>query len=515
MDPPTAMVDGNALAVGAHGVLKANVLALFQQLLPAAFISGALLQAEVQEYSRVYGSLVVIWLMVWQRLQAAGTMKTAVLEVVRGLPASFWTQPCKRLRSVQEGGRILSSHTGAYNQARKDLSLPVVEQCCDRVFDQLMAASMAAQQERRAAFFLDGTSVRTPHTEQLVEKYPPTSNQHGPSHWPLIRMLVAHDLYTGLAMRPEWGPMHGEKAVSEQGLLESAIHRLPSQALIVGDSNFGVFSVAYTAAQQNHPVILRLTAVRARHMAGAVLRDGMDQRVVWKASRYDRMSHPQLPVDACVEGRLIVRQVEPGNGAEPFLLALFTTLPDAAEKVVKTYGYRWNIGVSSQGHIVQSVKDRPRSKDSDLVAGEAAWRESKTTEPSDKHTRKECAQRTRLQRTVNADVASLHESPVAETVDNARKQQGLAETSPKRQPSPAGYQRRHGVKDDVETGETLGARRRNLVEEMPAITVSGKCGHRRQGDGSGRSTGDGRAAKRAWREGPGPVSTPLTKMRQG
>ena len=65
--------------------------------------------------------------------------------------------------------------------------------------------------------------------------------------------------------------------------------------------------------------------------------------------------------------------------------------------------------------------------------------------------------------------------PVAETVDNARKQQGLAETSPTRQLSPAGYQRRHGVKDDVETGETLGARRRNIAEEMTAITVSGKC----------------------------------------
>ena len=79
--------------------------------------------------------------------------------------------------------------------------------------------------------------------------------------------------------------------------------------------------------------------------------------------------------------------------------------------------------------------------------------------------RKECAQRTRLQRAVNADVASLHAIPVAETVDNVRKQQGLTETSPKRQLSPAGYQRRHGVKEDVATGEALGARRRNLAEE--------------------------------------------------
>ena len=171
--------------------------------------------------------------------------------------------------------------------------------------------------------------------------------------------------------------------------------------------------------------------------------------------------------------------------------------------------------MSRQGHIVQSVRDRPRPKGSGFVAGEALWRESKTAEPSDDILRKECAQRTRLQRAVNVDVASLHVFPVAETVDNARKQQGLAETSPIRQLSPAGYQRRHGVKDDVETGEALGARRRNPVEEMPAITVSGKCGHRYQGDGSGRSTEDGRAAKRARREGPGPVSTPLVRVKQG
>jgi len=153
--------------------------------------------------------------------------------------------------------------------------------------------------------------------------------------------------------------------------------------------------------------------------------------------------------------------------------------------IAKIYKSRWQVGVSSQGHIVQSVRDRPGSKDSDLVAGEAPWRESKTAEPSDKHTRKECAQRTRLQRAVNADVASLHAFPVAETVYNVRKQQGLAETSPTRQLSPAGYQRRHGVKDDVETGEALGARRRKLVEERPAITARGKCWPRHQGGGSG------------------------------
>ena len=211
-------------------------------------------------------------------------------------------------------------------------------------------------------------------------------------------------------------------------------------------------------------------------------------------------------------------RLEGVEDAEP-QYRLVTTILDCvqapANELAALYHERWEIGVSSQGHIVQPVKDRSRPRDSGLVAREVPWSESKTAEPSDNILRKECAQRTRLQRTVNADVASLREIPVAETVDNARKQQELAETSPTRQLSPAGYQRRHGVKDDVETGEALGARRRNLVEEMLAITVSGKCWPRHQGDGSGRSTVDGRAAKRARREGPGPVNIPSVKVRQG
>jgi hypothetical protein len=106
---------------------------------------------------------------------------------------------------------------------------------------------------------------------------------------------------------------------------------------------------------------------------------------------------------------------------------------------------------------------------------------------------------------VNAGVASLHEIPVAETVYNARRQQGSIETSLIRRSSPAGYQRWHVAKDYVSTGEALGVRRRNLVEETVPITVSGKWDRRRQGGGLGSSTVDRCAAKRTGRKGPRPM----------
>jgi hypothetical protein len=159
----------------------------------------------------------------------------------------------------------------------------------------------------------------------------------------LIRVLVAHDLHSGLAMRPEWGPMHGDAVVSEQALLERAIDRLPSGSTIVGDANFGVFSVAHAAVQRDHPVLLRLTLSRAQCLAGEPLRDGIDREIVWKPSRADRKSHRDLPPDACVKGRLLVRKVQPNNGGDAFLLALFTTLSWSVEKIYDLYGQRWAI----------------------------------------------------------------------------------------------------------------------------------------------------------------------------
>lgn len=220
--------------------------------------------------------------------------------------------------------------------------------------------------------------MRLAYSPALARSFPPASNQHGESHWPTMRVLVAHDWQTGLAMRPQWGPMYGRDAVSEQQLLETAIARLPQGAAVVGDSNFGVFSVAWTATQKGYPVALRLTSVRAKRLAREALRDGIDREVTWKPSRDDRKSHPDLPADACVRGRLIVRQVQPDNSEKPFLLALFVTLPDPVEEILKLYGRRWHIEtdlrtLKSQLRMEQLSCATPEMAAKEIEMGMAAY----------------------------------------------------------------------------------------------------------------------------------------------
>ncbi len=105
--------------------------------------------------------------------------------------------------------------------------------------------------------------------------------------------------------------------------------------------------------------------------------------------------------------RVVVKLEHHAGELFPRVGFIVTNLTLPSRSVVRFYNKRGTAGVSRQGHIIQSVEVRPRPRDSGLVAGEAPWRESKTAGPSDNILRKEYAQRTRLQRAVNADVASL------------------------------------------------------------------------------------------------------------
>ena len=300
-------------------------------------------QEKVKQNNRLYNPMVVMWLMVYQRLHGNASMERAVANVAHGLPAEFWPRPCKRRRENR-----VSSNDGSYSSARQELPLGVVEQIANQVWEGLLAQTGgAARVCGRRALSIDGTSVRAPHGPEMKQEFPPTSNQHGESHWPVVKMLVAHDLETALAMPPVWGAMSGPQAVSEQALFEELLReRMPAGAVLVGDINFGVFSVAYAADQRQHPVVLRMQQQRARALLGGPLVDGIDREVEWRPSREERKSHPNLPADASVRGRLLVMLVQPDNGKDAFLLSIFTTLSAAEasrEEVMQIYGKRWNI----------------------------------------------------------------------------------------------------------------------------------------------------------------------------
>lgn len=286
----------------------------------------------------IYSLVVLVWLMIYQRLNSKRTLSSAVQFLARHA-AQWGEQPyfCKRIRE----GRI-SVRTGGYSQARGKMSTLVGSSVCDKIFEQLQIQMRPLLADvGRPMFVIDGTTLQLPHNRELLRAYPSGSNQHGQNHWAIMLLVAFHDVHTGLAARPSWGPMYGRQAVGEQQLAAEALHRLPTDAIVLGDGDFGIFAFAYTVQQTQRPVLLRLTAERAKKVLGGTpLRPGRRRKVVWEASSWDRQHHSELPSGAMVKGWMVACNSPARNGE---MLYFFTTLDLKPSRILALYKLRWNI----------------------------------------------------------------------------------------------------------------------------------------------------------------------------
>ncbi len=198
-----------------------------------------------------------------------------------------------------------------------------------------------------------------------------------------MRVLGATDVVSGLAARLCSGPMRGPGAVSEQELAKEMIGRLPEGCGVMADRNFGVFSMAYHARQQNHPCLFRLTKARARKLNGGATPIAKTDKVIrWTPTRDDCRTNPEIAKQSVVEGRLVVCRTRVGGKSQK--LYFFTTLDLAADQILDVYGYRWNIETDLRSlkqevrlHIIEA-----KSKDmvqKELVLAVAAYNLTRAT----------------------------------------------------------------------------------------------------------------------------------------
>ena len=318
---------------------------------------------------------VVIWLMIYQRLDPKGTLAVAVRELLVGSVRPYVPRA--------EDAALLSANTSAYSQARSKLPVAMAEKATDMIFDGLRQAPSILSGLGRSMFLLDGSSIQLPHTPELTAAYPPQSNQYAVSHWPLMRVLGATDVVSGLAVRPCSGPMSGPGAVSEQELAKEIMRRLPEGCGVMGDRNFAVFSMAYHASQQNHPCLFRLTKARARKLNGGRTPIAKTDKVIrWTPTRDDCRNNPEIASQSMVEGRLVVCKT--GVKGKSQKLYFFTTLDLAADQILEVYGYRWNIETDLRS-LKQEVRlhmIEAKSKDmvhKELVLAVAAYNLTRAT----------------------------------------------------------------------------------------------------------------------------------------
>lgn len=284
------------------------MLYLFQRVLSVGVLDYFQKRAGLRIRRDVYAAAVVLWLMIPQRLHGVGTLATAVQLLLQGAAAPLPVS-CQRVRE----GHI-SSRTGGYCRVRQKLPTVLCRQVMREIIVRLRRLLGLEEPGVRRVYLLDGSSLELEHSRELVREYPPARNQHGVSHWPIVKMVVLHEVQTAM---------------------------LPAGSVILGDSNFRVLWVAYEAQQRSLGVVLRLTEARARKLHGGPIAQEGESPAVWRASRFDGGKHHCVPAQATVTGRLIAMRV--GRGKSQQWLYLFVTVAGTGREMVALYGCRWNI----------------------------------------------------------------------------------------------------------------------------------------------------------------------------
>jgi hypothetical protein len=301
---------------------------LFRKLLPAQLLNDL----DPKAPQAAYTPWVVTWLMIFQRLNDAATLNDAVSEFISRFEPQMLPD-CQRAQQHR-----LSANSGAYSLARTKLDSRVLYWAAQNTYDSLSAAYPPSWGDRRV-FTIDGSTIQLQPTQALRVAFPPASNQYGPSPWPVLHLAVAHELASGLAVLPEYGPMYGPQAKSELTLARGLLPRLPKRSILLADRNFGVFAFAWAAVDARHDALLRLTQQRFEALRKKAQQVGPNRwQLTWRPSARDRQSHPELPQDAEVSGWLHTVAV-----SEQLTLYLFTTLEAEGEALAGLYHKRQDV----------------------------------------------------------------------------------------------------------------------------------------------------------------------------
>jgi hypothetical protein len=155
-------------------------------------------------------------------------------------------------------------------------------------------------------YLLDGTTLALAPAAELQQTFPPITNQHGRTAWPIPQLTVMHELISGAAIVPQIGPMYGPEAVSETAMVEDCLAQLPAGSLVMADAGFGILRVAQQTQQAGHDFLFRLTRQRFQaHLKRATLleehKTSRRWSLQWRPTAKELSNNPGLTRETCLE----------------------------------------------------------------------------------------------------------------------------------------------------------------------------------------------------------------------
>jgi hypothetical protein len=310
----------------------------------------------------IYTKGVTLWMLIMQRLGNGLSLEDTVTYILTHdrdlLPDN---------KRVREG--LLSENSSAYNKARKNLPIESIHEFSSAVCDYLGQTSEPIFGSQRV-FIIDGTTITLPPTPDLKRAFPPATNQHGESVWPIAMLMVANEMQSGCALLPQIDPMYGPERSSEANQARQIVRRLPENSVVMADAGFGIFSVAYHSTRAGHDILFRKTASRFKSLRkkAKLIDEGPFHKsysLLWQPTSKDCKTNPDLPADSAVE--VALHEVALSNGT---FLYLVTTLEIDAMSAAELYSRRYDVEFDIRDLKVTMDAENILAKSVDMIKKE-------------------------------------------------------------------------------------------------------------------------------------------------
>jgi hypothetical protein len=323
-------------------------------------------EALLPEYrERIYPPTVSLAMFLGQVLSADGSCQKAVDEAIvnrllSGLPAD-------------------SANTGGYCRARQRLPTDMVRDLARQTGALLSELTPAPWLWRgRHVKLVDGTTTLLPDSAQNQAKYPQHGNQVCGAGFPMARLVGVISLAVGAALDVAMGPYKG-KGTGEHGLFRELKEGFVAGDVMLADSYYCSYFLIADLLARGVDVVFEQHGARKTDFRTGERLGTRDHVVQWSkpAARPEWMTAEEY---AGYPDTLTLRETRVGK--KVLVTSFLKPREVCKQELRRLFLQRWNVGVSGEGHLIQSVEVRPRPRDSSLVAWEAPWRESKTVKPS-------------------------------------------------------------------------------------------------------------------------------------
>lgn len=335
------MIARSRLAVQSDAIApqRQEVFGLFRSIFTDAASRRLEGTREVTRYRGripIFTTVVILWLMIYQRLSAKHTLSAAVKSLQAGLfkklHGSAWQEKCQ----------TMSVCTSGFSQAREYLPVSLINGVADLINEMLLKQlGERLKWYGRQVFLADGSTLSAPHEDDILERFPASRNKRE-CYWPMLRIVTCHHLLSGVATRPSLGAMYGPNRVSEQALFKKQVSQLPVNSIIVADGNFGTFACTFHAVSAEHDVVVRLSSPRAERILRNNDLAGKDGIVIWTPSEADIRNNHELPKRSSIKGRIIKATVKLLYQQQREIY-IFTTARQSPDKIAALYAKRWSI----------------------------------------------------------------------------------------------------------------------------------------------------------------------------